>query len=1023
MKRVGLLILSVVALLLLVSPFRETSRAANPVDVTLSITRIVEIDCPEGAFEKCPGDYYPKADVGGQGLDNGKDRFCCAHGTDIRISDWVFKRTVDSDVSNLVPIHVELWDQDDFSPDNEVDIANGGNFLDLTYNLSTCTFTGGGLTALQGGGVPGVPGTSQGTPDDAAQIYFTITTPYCTDSDGDGLLDGWEKFGYDGNGNGFSANDPADVDLPAMGAKWNHKDLFLELDWEAGLTPTRASIIEMKAAFAAAPITAGSKASQQKAADNGGMGIDAPPNGDGPGINLWVDVGNVLDRNVLHAEDGVNATSCTDGIDNDFNGVTDAADTRCQFATERGGGSCVDGVDNDIDGSIDDADPDCLVGDFLAGNNTGGNVVAAVGCLDAAYYAVKNGTAPTFANPQFNPNRRFIFRYGISATSGPCGGGQAEIGGNEFVEFNHDGGTIMHELGHTLNLRHGGNVDVPNCKPNYVSGMNYDHQFGIRQAGGTRIIDYSPPRFSGGRSAAPLPTLMENALNETTILDPTDAVNQFVFVNGLGQKIRNQLNQSANWDGDATPNETSVPPVNIDTSTPPPNPQPAACSVNMTTNDTLTGFDDWSAISLPFRQFGDSADGALNTQIGPEPTLQELLDLERHLNAADLTIAKGDDPDPAVAGRTLKYTLTVRNNGPNPTNGTRIVDSLPAGTGYQSDDAGCVQAPLGTVTCNTGSLAVGQSKTIHITVLIAADLVYNAGGPTTISNRATVENLAGPDTDGSNNSATETTTVVAVADLAIVSFAPFGAPSEILVSQNVNVTIRKVVTNLGPSAPMDVSLTRSASAPPDSTITPTSSTGSALAVRLNEQRTVDEMFTVRCNGFSSHTFNFTNDIKPLRPNDTDPVAANNHAETSLNVTCVVPVAINIKPGSSPNSASLEGGSSIGVAVLTTMAGEYGNPLAFDARTIDPLSVRFGPRSLIEPNQGGATEIHNTGHLENSYELNDKTKDRDVDMVLHFDAIQTGLGFADTEACMKGDWVDSAGVRHRFFGCDSIRFTR
>ena len=51
--------------------------------------------------------------------------------------------------------------------------------------------------------------------------------------------------------------------------------------------------------------------------------------------------------------------------------------------------------------------------------------------------------------------------------------------------------TAMHELGHTLDLRHGGappayhdhwrgNTTVqfePNCKPNYLSVMNYMYQF------------------------------------------------------------------------------------------------------------------------------------------------------------------------------------------------------------------------------------------------------------------------------------------------------------------------------------------------------------------------------------------------------------------------------------------------------------------------------------------------------------------------------------------------------------------
>jgi len=98
--------------------------------------------------------------------------------------------------------------------------------------------------------------------------------------------------------------------------------------------------------------------------------------------------------------------------------------------------------------------------------------------------------------------------------------GRGEIPGNDFVvslgvpgagiRDEHTTGntkqiesTFMHELGHTLNLRHGGS-DGLNCKPNYLSVMSYLFQFD--NVVPSRPLDYS-------RST--LPTLNETSLDES----------------------------------------------------------------------------------------------------------------------------------------------------------------------------------------------------------------------------------------------------------------------------------------------------------------------------------------------------------------------------------------------------------------------------------------------------------------------------------------------------------------------------
>lgn len=68
------------------------------------------------------------------------------------------------------------------------------------------------------------------------------------DTDGDGLLDTWEQNGIDINCDGV-----IDLDLPALGAHWQRKDIFVEVDSMVGRAPSQATLDRVVAAFAAAP--------------------------------------------------------------------------------------------------------------------------------------------------------------------------------------------------------------------------------------------------------------------------------------------------------------------------------------------------------------------------------------------------------------------------------------------------------------------------------------------------------------------------------------------------------------------------------------------------------------------------------------------------------------------------------------------------------------------------------------------------------------------------------------------------
>jgi hypothetical protein len=63
-----------------------------------------------------------------------------------------------------------------------------------------------------------------------------------------------------------------------------------------------------------------------------------------------------------------------------------------------------------------------------------------------------------------------------------------------------------------------------------------------------------------------LPLLDKSNLDEAFILDPSDTWNQFVFMNGAGQRVRSQLD-AVDWNGDGDTQDSTLV-VNVDTTDP-----------------------------------------------------------------------------------------------------------------------------------------------------------------------------------------------------------------------------------------------------------------------------------------------------------------------------------------------------------------------------------------------------------------------------------------------------------------------
>ncbi len=257
-----------------------------------------------------------------------------------------------------------------------------------------------------------------------------------------------------------------------------------------------------------------------------------------------------------------------------------------------------------------------------------------------------------------------------------------------------------------------------------------------------------------------------------------------------------------------------------------------------------------------------------------------------------------------------------------------------------------------------------------------------------------------------------------VADLAVTRVEATSVPDLALVGETGDISVETDVTNLGPSTPVDATVTYAVTADPGVTVTPTTGT-SEHTLDLDEEETDSRDYSVTCDEPGLHDITFTSTIAPSHPADVDPDDSNDEGSETVTVDCVVPITINIKPGGTPSpiNVSVTNGS-VPVALLTTEAGEYGNPVAFDATQVDAASTLFGERDTVLGGDG-ALARHGRGHEEDALELDDDTRDGDLDMTIQFTAPDdTGLATGDTEACVLGEFT-TGGTTLRFWGCDDV----
>jgi hypothetical protein len=362
------------------------------------------------------------------------------------------------------------------------------------------------------------------------------------DDDCDQLANTWETQVSLGGGYDVNGDRVIDLDLYALGARPNHKDILLEIDYMKYHKPRTNVVENVKAAFANAPVS-------------------------NPGTTNGVNLIYRVNEQVTH-EDSVTMWNWFDwrkGISFGFD------------STERANPNKMQAKANTYHYAL-------FIHQYNGGSSSGS--------------AELPGTD-------------------LFVSLGAPGWGQNSEGNHTVGSHDQQEGTLIHELGHNLGLRHGGDVDE-NCKPNYLSAMSYSFQFSDYVSG--RPLDYSQ---------SVLKQLNEASLSEPDgVSQSTPAGLKTVYgpTSGLVSPPLSFLTNPIDWDRDGNPTETGIN-KNINNLG-----SNSGCTSTSTT--PLLGYNDWS--HLQYWGIGGSyANGTAFNATG----LANLTDSANVIDAANFTAA------------------------------------------------------------------------------------------------------------------------------------------------------------------------------------------------------------------------------------------------------------------------------------------------------------------------------------------------------------------------------------------------
>jgi hypothetical protein len=481
--------------------------------------------------------------------------------------------------------------------------------------------------------------------NDRSYVYFAFRP---ADADGDGLPDRWEEEGVDVNGDGT-----VDLDLPAMGADRLRKDIFVEVDYmiDQGIClpgigcqfghshqPKPDAMARVVEAFSNAPVENPDGSSGISLhVDYGRDAVMNPLTGE-----LW---GSLSEANSLPHDDALGSKN----PDGSYNWSEFEATKAENFSRLRAS----------------------VFHYVIFAHNLGG-------------FGSMSGISRNEASSDA------AFRRGASDFIVSLGSWSGQVG-----TVSQQAGTFMHELGHNLGLRHGGD-DHANFEPNFLSIMNYAFQTrGLMINGQEGHFDYS--RFD-------LDDLDENSLDETIGLSGSDEAN------GYGTRYWCSMDDdqvvgsvdAVDWNCDGDTEDTGIQE----------NVNEGPSGAHDTSFDVLESYNDWANLVFSGGAIGRQGAGVTALSSGPE-----LVELTQEQDA-EITGLYGV----AVAGSgniavlpesTVPISFTLANAGLNTDTYTLTVKST---QGW---------ADLGSVPPSM-TLAPGQAIDFVVTVDVPAGAAFHA---------------------------------------------------------------------------------------------------------------------------------------------------------------------------------------------------------------------------------------------------------------------------------------------------------